>query len=96
MTIKQLKNDEKREKIFKALAEVKRIEMIRYLYQHQMNNTCGAVGESIGMNKSNGSYHLKILSEADLVEVTRDGQNKLIHIKEDTFEQFLPGFLATL
>jgi len=98
MTIKQLHSDERRVKIFKALAEVKRIEIIRYLH-HQKNkdrNSCGDIGESIGTNKSNASYHLKILAEADLVDVGREGQHKLISIKEETFKEFLPGFLATL
>lgn len=98
MTIEQcsLKNDEKRVKIFKALAEVKRIEMIRYLLLHRENNTCGSIGESICMDKSNVSYHLKILYEADLVSVTRMGQNKISQLREDTFIEFLPGFLDRL
>lgn len=98
MTIKQysLKDDEKRVKIFKALAEVKRIEMIRYLHHHRENNTCGSIGESMFMDKSNVSYHLKILYEADLVSVTRIGQNKISQLREDTFTEFLPGFLDRL
>jgi len=93
MTIEQcsLKDDEKRVKIFKALAEVKRIEMIRYLHLHKENNTCGSIGESMGM-----SYHLKILYEADLVSVTRMGQNKISQLREDTFSELLPGFLDSL
>ncbi|WP_211746283.1 helix-turn-helix transcriptional regulator [Paenibacillus sp. Marseille-Q4541] len=98
MTIKQysFQNDVKRVKIFKALAEVKRIEMIRYLHLHRDNNTCGSIGESMGMDKSNVSYHLKILYEADLVSVTRMGQNKISQLREDTFTEFLPGFLDSL
>ncbi|UOK56220.1 ArsR/SmtB family transcription factor [Metabacillus hrfriensis] len=98
MTFKQVNLDEKRVKIFKALSEVKRIEIIRYLYhdKNKNNNSCGEIGESIGMNKSNVSYHLKIMVEADLVDVGRDGQYKFIKLKEDTFQAFLPGFLATL
>ncbi|MGF7047262.1 DNA-binding transcriptional ArsR family regulator [Paenibacillus sp. DS2015] len=98
MTIKlySLKDDEKRAKIFKALAEVKRIEMIRYLHLHRDNNTCGSIAESIGMDKSNVSYHLKILYEADLVSVIRNGQNKMGHLREDTFTEYLPGFLDSI
>ncbi|MBM7644089.1 DNA-binding transcriptional ArsR family regulator [Scopulibacillus daqui] len=98
MTIKQYNLDENRVKIFKALAEVKRIEIIRYLYhdENQTKNSCGDIGSAIGMNKSNVSYHLKILAEAGLIEAGRDGQQKFIKIKEDTFREFLPGFLATL
>lgn len=96
MTIKQFNPDEKRVKIFKALAEVKRIEILRYLYHDNKKHTCGEIEQSLGMNKSNRSYHLKILLEADLIHVARHGQFKFITIKEDTFSEFLPGFLATL
>jgi len=96
MTIKQNTSDDKRVKIFKALAEVKRIEIIRYLYHEKYKNSCGEIGEAIGMYKSNVSYHLKIMIEADLVVYGRDGQQKNITLKEETFQEFLPGFLATL
>lgn len=62
----------------------------------KIKNSCGEIGESIGMNKSNVSYHIKIMVEADLIDVGRDGQFKYIKIREDTFQEFLPGFLATL
>ncbi|MEH7051415.1 ArsR/SmtB family transcription factor [Bacillus pseudomycoides] len=96
MTIKQLNSDEKRVKIFKALAEIKRIEILRYLYRDKNIHTCGDIEKSIGVNKSNHSYHLKILLEADLIDVKRHGQYKIITIKENIFHEFLPGFLATL
>ncbi|RNB80459.1 ArsR family transcriptional regulator [Brevibacillus nitrificans] len=96
MTIKLINEDEKRVKIFKALADVKRIEIVRYLYQGKKNSTCGDIGSANGLNKSNTSYHLKILQEADLVDVVREGQCKIITLREETFQQFLPGYLATL
>jgi DNA-binding transcriptional ArsR family regulator len=92
MTIKQFNPDEQLVKIFKALAEVKRIEILRYLYHDKNKHTCGDVEESLGMNKSNRSYHLKILQEADLIDLKRHGQYKFITIKEETFHEFLPGF----
>ncbi|WP_272940156.1 hypothetical protein [Bacillus mycoides] len=44
------------------------------------------------MNK----YHLKILLEANLILVERQGQFKFIAVKEETFQEFSPGFLPTL
>lgn len=96
MTFKQYNLDEQRVKILKALAEVKRIEILRYLYHDKNKHTCGDVEQSLGLNKSNRSYHLKILQEADLIDLERQGQFKFITIKEETFNEFLPGFLATL
>lgn len=96
MTIKQMNQDEIRSKIFKALADVKRIEIIRYLYHVKTNHTCGDIGKSNGLNKSNTSYHVKILQDADLIDVIREGQFKFIKIREETFQEFLPGYLDTL
>ncbi|MWV46387.1 metalloregulator ArsR/SmtB family transcription factor [Paenibacillus sp. HJL G12] len=96
MTIKPSKDDEKRAKIFKAMAEVKRIEMIRYLHRHPSSNTCGEIGEAVGVDKSNVSYHLKILYEADLIQVFRKGQNKCSELREETLNEFMPGFLDSL
>ncbi|TYP78152.1 ArsR/SmtB family transcription factor [Paenibacillus methanolicus] len=97
MTIKlSREDDERRVKVFKALAETKRIEMIRFLRRHERDTTCGELGDMMGMDKSNVSYHLKILYEADLIRLSRSGQNKYSYLREDTFETFLPGFLDSL
>ncbi|GEB35394.1 MULTISPECIES: ArsR/SmtB family transcription factor [Brevibacillus] len=96
MTIKQSNEDEKRVKIFKALADVKRIEIVRFLYRAKAMHTCGHIGNTHGLNKSNTTYHLKILHDAELIDIIRDGQFKLIQLREETFQAFLPGYLDTL
>lgn len=50
MTIELLTQDHYRVKIFKALAEVKRIEIIRYLYHHQGAHSCGEIEVSLNMS----------------------------------------------
>src|SRR4051812_6195485 len=97
MTIELKVDDEQRIKIFKALAEQTRIEIIRTLLQNnnkEMN--CGEVGEHCEASKSNASYHFRTLREAGLIRVRKDAQSKLITIDVDTFERYLPGFLDTL
>ncbi|MBN9653419.1 helix-turn-helix transcriptional regulator [Halobacillus sp. GSS1] len=96
MTFKQSKADENRVKVLKALADVKRIDILRFIYHSKNHYTCGGVQEALSLNKSNQSYHLKILQEANLIELQRQGQSKVVIIKEETFEEFIPGFLATL
>jgi len=44
-------------KIFKDLAEVKRIEIACYLFRNQNKHACGEIESALGMNKSNRSYH---------------------------------------
>ncbi|WP_028548020.1 ArsR/SmtB family transcription factor [Paenibacillus sp. UNC451MF] len=97
MMIEQIQaDDEKRARIFKALAEKKRIEIVRYLHVEPTRNSCGEIGKAMGMDKSNVTYHLKIMNEAELIRVVRDGQNKKIYLIEDMFQTYLPGFLESL
>ncbi|WP_306292160.1 ArsR/SmtB family transcription factor [Bacillus cereus] len=72
------------------------MEIVRYLFRNQNKYTCGEIESALGMNKPNRSYHLKILLEADLILVERQGQFKFITVKEEMFQEFSPGFLATL
>ncbi len=95
MTIKPL-NDAERVRIFHALSDEKRIEIIRFLKQSDLPPICGEVGNSLGISKSNGSYHLKLLSESQLVTIKREGVNKYVSLNLETFETYLPGFIATL
>ncbi|MCM3118712.1 metalloregulator ArsR/SmtB family transcription factor [Neobacillus sp. MER 74] len=94
MTLEQ--NDTQRIKIFNALADEKRIAIIRLLYYGKNRPMCTDIGRSLGVSKSNGSYHLKILSEAELVKIDREGVIKYVSLNEETFTRYLPGFLATL
>lgn len=89
-------NDEARIKIFKALAEQTRIEIIRTLYRNDKEMNCGEVGELCEASKSNASYHFRTLREAGLITVRKDSQMKLIQLNRTTFDVYLPGFLETL
>lgn len=82
--------------MLKALAEKKRIEIVRYLLAQPARNSCGEIGAAMKMDKSNVTYHLKIMNDAELIRVVREGQNKKIHLREETFQAYLPGFLDSL
>lgn len=97
MTIKQLTvDDDKRALAFKALSEKKRIEIARYLQQQPDRNSCGEIARAMGMDKSNVTYHLKIMYDAELIRYVREGQNKKIFLQQDQFQSILPGFLESL
>ena len=95
MTLKQL-NDQQRIKVFNALADEKRICMIRLLFRENNRPMCSDIGRSLGISKSNGSYHLKILSDAQLVSIEREGVTKYVTLNKEMFDRYLPGFLTTL
>ncbi|TCP27091.1 DNA-binding transcriptional ArsR family regulator [Scopulibacillus darangshiensis] len=95
MTLKQL-DDQQRIKIFNALADEKRIRMIRLLFREYNRPMCSDIGRSLEISKSNGSYHLKILSDAQLVSIEREGVTKYVTLNKEMFDRYLPGFLTTL
>jgi ArsR family transcriptional regulator, lead/cadmium/zinc/bismuth-responsive transcriptional repressor len=96
MSIELKLQDELRIKIFKALADPTRLEIIRTLYQNQKEMNCGEVGEQCEASKSNASYHFRTLREAGLIKVRKDAQSKFITLNLETFERYIPGFLETL
>lgn len=98
MTIKQLtkNHDEQRIKIFKALADPVRLNIIRLLYQKHSELNCGEIGDLLTISKSAASYHFKTLREAGLTITRKVGQNKFVKLNQETFDIFLPGFLSSL
>ncbi|WP_420833074.1 ArsR/SmtB family transcription factor [Shimazuella soli] len=85
-----------RVKIFKALADPTRLEIIRMLYQNNKEMTFGGVGDKCQTSKANISYHFRALREAHLIKVRKEAQSKLVSLNFPIFEQYLPSFLDTL
>lgn len=96
MTTEKQTNDELRVKIFKALADEIRLDIIRTLYTTKKEMNCGEVGDIRDTSKSNTSYHLRTLKEAKLIKVRKEAQAKYMSIELETFHTYLPGFLDTL
>lgn len=96
MIIEQMDMDEQRIKIFKALADPTRLQIVRTLYYNKKEMSCGEVGEKCEASKSNASYHFRTLREAGLTTVRKDGQAKYIQLNLETFHMYMPGFLDTI
>ncbi|WP_230199120.1 ArsR/SmtB family transcription factor [Risungbinella massiliensis] len=96
MTIELKLSDDHRVKIFKALSDPTRIEIIRTLYNANKEMACGEVGEICSVSKSNASYHFRTLREAGLIIVRKEAQTKYTKLDKVTFQNYLPGFLETL
>ncbi|AHV97601.1 ArsR/SmtB family transcription factor [Paenibacillus sabinae] len=97
MTIEQLyASDEYRVRIFKALADHTRLQIIRTLKDSPTELNCGEVGERCEASKSNASYHFRTLREAGLILVRKEAQTKYIQLHRETFDSYLPGFLDSL
>lgn len=90
MTIEQYSNynDEDLIKIFKALANPVRLNILRILSKRESELGCGEVGELLDMSKSAVSYHFKTLREAGLTITRKAGQNKFVRLNHETLEKY--------
>ncbi|SDO77964.1 DNA-binding transcriptional regulator, ArsR family [Streptococcus sp. 45] len=90
MTIEQYSNynDEDLIKIFKALADPVRLNILRILSKRESELGCGEIGELLNMSKSAVSYHFKTLREAGLTITRKAGQNKFVRLNHDTLEKY--------
>ena len=90
MTIEQYSNynDEDLIKIFKALADPVRLNILRILSKRESELGCGEVGALLDMSKSAVSYHFKTLREAGLTITRKAGQNKFVRLNHETPEKY--------
>lgn len=88
--------DELRVKVFKALSDPIRLEIIRYLKKVNRGITCGEIGEIVKMSKSAGSYHFKILREAGLILTRKQSREKYVSLNYDIFDKYVTKFLDSL
>ncbi|KFN87480.1 metalloregulator ArsR/SmtB family transcription factor [Streptococcus sp. TATVAM-FAB35] len=90
MTIEQYSNynNEDLIKIFKALADPVRLNILRILSKRESELGCGEIGELLDMSKSAVSYHFKTLREAGLTITRKAGQNKFVRLNHETLEKY--------
>lgn len=90
MTIEQYSNynDDDLIKIFKALADPVRLNILRILSKRESELGCREVGALLGMSKSAVSYHFKTLREAGLTITRKAGQNKFVRLNHETLEKY--------
>lgn len=89
-------DDERRVKIFKALSDPTRLQIIKLLNCDVSEMNCGDIGLHFSLSKPNSSYHLTTLFDAGLLHSRKDGQTKFVTLNREVFERYLPGFLHTL
>ncbi len=70
------------QKTVRAIAHPLRLEILSYIDQKK-TTVVGHIYLDIKMDQSICSQHLKILRDADLVIVQRDGRNKMYSINYD-------------
>ncbi|MCB5221467.1 helix-turn-helix domain-containing protein [Lactobacillus pentosus] len=88
--------DEQQLLVFKALADTVRLQIVVYLKQQPEAVTCGQVGQIIGISKTAGSYHFKLLETAGLITVKKIAREKYVTLNSKTFDRYVTNFYELL
>jgi ArsR family transcriptional regulator len=75
------------EKISKALADQTRLKIYEHIASHEGVHCCALV-EMRGVTPATVSHHLKVLSQAGLIECRREGQFVLNVVNPEVLEEF--------
>jgi ArsR family transcriptional regulator len=75
-------------RIAKALADPRRFEILEVIAGvHEMS--CGAIAERFPIGQSTVSHHLKVLADAGLIDVRREGQHGYFTAKPEVLKAYL-------
>jgi ArsR family transcriptional regulator, arsenate/arsenite/antimonite-responsive transcriptional repressor len=81
--------------IFGALSEPTRLDiLLRIAGREELG--CAILDDTLPISKSTISYHIKILYQAGLVEVRKDGRHYFYRARHDLLEAAAPGLLKRL
>jgi ArsR family transcriptional regulator len=81
------------EKISKALADETRLKIYEHIASHDQVN-CGALVTLRGVTPATVSHHLKILSEAGLIDCRREGQFVMNQAVPEVLEEYTRALCA--
>jgi len=81
--------------VLKALADPTRLSMIA-LIGGSDDFACTALEQELPVGKSTISYHVKILSQAGIVSVRRQGRNFFYTLNRDIIDFYTPGLVERL
>lgn len=82
-------------KVLKALADAKRFRMVQEIASAG-ELSCGQVGERFDLAQPTISHHLKILADAGVFLVRRDGQHAFISVNHALVEEAIKLLPARL
>jgi DNA-binding transcriptional ArsR family regulator len=71
--------------VLKALAEPRRVEILKLLARGEMR--AGEIAERFDTTRPAISEHLRVLTEARLLVLRRDGTRRIYALREETFAE---------
>jgi DNA-binding transcriptional ArsR family regulator len=79
----------------KAIADPTRLDML-VLIGETGEYPCTALERQLPISKSTISYHVKVLTQAGLIKVRREGRFFHYELQREVLDYFAPGLLARL
>ena len=81
--------------VMRTVGDPLRLQMVRTL-DAEGEILCGALGDRLGLPKSTGSYHLRLLREAGLTRTRQDGTLRYVSLRRADLEDRFPGLVEVL
>jgi DNA-binding transcriptional ArsR family regulator len=81
--------------ILRTVGDPLRLGMVRMLADRP-EMLCGGLGEALGLPKSTGSYHLRLLREAGITRTRQEGTLRYVSLRRDDLEERFPGLIDVL
>lgn len=81
--------------ILRTVGDPLRLGMVRMLAERR-EMLCGGLGEALGLPKSTGSYHLRLLREAGVTRIRQEGTLRYVSLRRDDLEERFPGLVDVL
>ena len=74
-------------KIIKALSDINRLRIFRTVQKNKVLS-CGEIVKMFSLSQATVSHHLKILTDAQLFDVRREGQHGFFSVNVKIFHEF--------
>lgn len=76
------------EKISKALGDANRLRILQHISKKGGCGQCAEINDVIELTQPSISHHIKILSEAGLIELEKEGRNHKYNLNERLLEEY--------
>jgi DNA-binding transcriptional ArsR family regulator len=81
--------------IFAAMSEPARMDILLRIAETP-ELACTVLDDTLPISKSTISYHIKILYQAGLIEVRKEGRYYFYRLRSDVIEEMAPGLLERM